>query len=253
MFNSSLAQEMESFLELRKMSVSESTVSHEQSVLRLLDQHLLTHGFCGKELSEDILDSWILTLSGKSKTVKEKVAVARGFAKYLNTLGHSSFLPQLPKVKSDYIPYIYSDEELLQIMHYADNLMPKRPNECSDYLHLKVPMAIRILYGCGTRFGETMALQRKDVDFKAGTIFLRKTKFSKERLIPAHESLMEILEQYCLALGIMDKPDTYLFPGRKSEHHFTSRQMDTWFSEILRLANIDQRNKRKNERSACIH
>ena len=200
-FNSSLAQEMVSFLELRKMSVSESTVSHEKSVLRLLDQHLLTHDFCGKELSEDILDSWILTLTGKSKTVKEKVAVARGFAKYLNTLGHSSFLPQLPKVKSDYIPYIYSDEELLQIMHYADNLMPKRPNECSDFLHLKVPMAIRILYGCGTRLGETMALQRKDVDFKAGTIFLRKTKFSKERLIPAHESLMEILEQYCLALS----------------------------------------------------
>ena len=132
-FNSSLAQEMVSFLELRKMSVSESTVSHEKSVLRLLDQHLLTHDFCGKELSEDILDSWILTLTGKSKTVKEKVAVARGFAKYLNTLGHSSFLPQLPKVKSDYIPYIYSDEELLQIMHYADNLMPKRPNECSDF------------------------------------------------------------------------------------------------------------------------
>lgn len=50
-------------------------------------------------------------------------------------------------MKSDYIPYIYSDEELLQIMHYADNLMPKRPNECSDFLHLKVPMAIRILYG----------------------------------------------------------------------------------------------------------
>ena len=89
-FNSSLAQEMVSFLELRKMSVSESTVSHEKSVLRLLDQHLLTHDFCGKELSEDILDSWILTLTGKSKTVKEKVAVARGFTKYLNTLGHSS-------------------------------------------------------------------------------------------------------------------------------------------------------------------
>lgn len=253
MFNSSLAQEMISFLELRKMSVSESTVSHEKSVLRLLDEHLLTHGFCGKELGEDIFDSWILTLTGKSKTVKEKVAVARGFAKYLNTLGHSSFLPQLPKVKSDYIPYIYSDEELLQIMHYADNLMPKCPNECSNFLQLKVPMAIRILYGCGTRLGETMALQRKDVDFKTGTIFLRKTKFSKERVIPVHESLMEILEQYCLALGVLDKPNAYLFPGKKPEQHYSLRQMDNWFSEILRLANIDQRNKRKNERGACIH
>ena len=52
-------------------------------------------------LTEDILSAWSKTLSGKSKTVKEKLAVVRGFGKYLNTLGHQSFLPTLPKVKSD--------------------------------------------------------------------------------------------------------------------------------------------------------
>lgn len=93
-------------------------------------------------------------------------------------------------------------------------------------------MILRILYGCGTRLGETLALRRKDVDFKAHTIFLQNTKFSKERLIPVHETLINILERYCLTLGIMLSPDAYLFPGARPERPFTKRQMGTWFAEI---------------------
>lgn len=253
MLRSVLANEITAYLKLRTLSVSEGSVSHDRKTLTALDQYLETCGFHKKELTEEILNAWILTLSGKSKTVCEKVGAIRNFIKYLNSLGNHSFLPEPPKVKSDYIPYIYSDEEILLIMHYADNLTVQNPKECSDSFGLKIPMAIRILYGCGTRLGETMALQRKDVDFRAGTLFLRKTKFSKERLIPVHESLLAILERYCLTLGIMHKPDAYLFPGRKPERHYTRRQMDVWFAEILRLAGIDQRNKQPNERGACLH
>lgn len=253
MFKSSLANEMSAFLELRCMSVCKQTVIADKCALNTLDQYLIDCGFHGTELPQDLLEAWILTLSGKSKTVKEKVGTIRNFIKYLNSLGNCSFLPTPPKVKSDYIPYIYSDEELLTIIHFADNLTPLRPNQCSPYLLLKIPMVIRILYGCGTRLAETMALQRKDVDFKAGTIFLRKTKFSKERLIPVHESLINILERYCLTLGIMHKLEAYLFPSRAPSRHLTERQMETWFSEILKLANIDQRDKKSGERGACLH
>lgn len=253
MLKSSLAYEMSAYLELRTVTVSKDSVSHDRRTLISLDQYLSTCDYHGKILTEEILAAWILTLSGKSKTIKEKVGVIRNFVKYLNSLGNYSFLPDAPKVKSDYIPYIYSDAEILMIMHYADNLTPRNPKLCSDFLHLKVPMVIRILYGCGTRLGETLALQRKDIDLKVGTIFLRHTKFSKERLIPVHESLLAILERYCLALGIIDKPDAYLFPGRKPECHFTKGQMDKWFAEILMLADIDQRDKKPNERVACLH
>lgn len=248
-----LSNEITAYLELRAMSVSESSVSHDRCTLAALDHYLAQRSFCSKELTEDILDAWISTLSGKSKTIKEKVSAIRSFVRYLNSLGNRSFLPDSPKVKSDYIPYIYSDEELQRIMHYADNLTPRNRKDCSAFFHLKIPMAIRILYGCGTRLGETMALQRRDIDFKAGTLFLKKTKFSKERVIPVHESLLSILERYCLTLGILHKPEAFLFPGRNPEHHYTTRQMDFWFSEILRLADIDQRDKRPTERGACLH
>ena len=85
------------------------------------------------------------------------------------------------------------------------------------------------------------------------TIFLKKTKFSKERVIPIHESLRVILERYCLTLGILHNPEAFLFPGKNPEHHYTTRQMASWFSEILRRADIDQREKGPHERGACLH
>ena len=96
MFNSSFAREMTDYLELRTAVLSVSSASNDRRVLLLLDQYLVLSGFQGKELTEDILSAWSKTLSGKSKTVKEKLAVVRGFGKYLNTLGHQSFLPTLP-------------------------------------------------------------------------------------------------------------------------------------------------------------
>lgn len=253
MFNSIFAKEMTAFLELRRSSVVTQTLAHYAATLANLDCHLAKQNYRNRDLSEKILISWIRTLGGKSKTVNEKVIVARNFVKYLNVMGGHSFLPDVLKVKSNYIPYIYSDEELLLLIHYADHLEPKVPSLCCTHLLAMIPMILRILYGCGTRLGETMALRRKDVDFKARTIFLRETKNSKERRIPVHDTLISIIERYCLALGIMLSSEAYLFPGKKPDSHLTKRQVQHWFSELLKLADIDQRESRAHERGATLH
>ena len=253
MFESSFAKDMVAFLEIRRSSVGAQTLAHDTVTLSKLDCHLVEQDYRKNDLSEEILFTWIRTLSGKSKTVNEKVLTVRNFVRYLNGMGGRSFLPDVPKVKSDYIPYIYSDEELLLLIHYADNLEPKALNPCCTYILAMIPMILRILYGCGTRVGETMALRRKDIDFKARTIFLRETKNSKERRIPVHDTLISIMESYCLALGIMLSPEAYLFPGRKPGSHLTKRQVQHWFSELLRIADIDQREKTPCERGASLH
>jgi integrase len=252
-FDSIFAKEMATFLELRRSSVGAQTLAHDTVTLAKLDCHLAKHDYRKRDLSEEILFTWIRTLSGKSKTVKEKVLAVRNFVRYLNGMGGRSFLPDVPKAKSDYIPYIYSDEELLLLIHYADHLEPKSPKACCTHLLAMIPMILRILYGCGTRLGETMALRRKDVDFKARTIFLRETKNSKERRIPVHDTLISIIERYCLALGIMLSSEAYLFPGKKSDSHLTKRQVQHWFSELLKLADIDQRETQTHERGATLH
>lgn len=253
MFESAFAKDMAAFLELRRSSVGVQTFAHDTVTLVKLDCHLAEHDYREKDISEEILLTWIRTLSGKSRTVQLKVLTVRNFVRYLNGMGGRSFLPDVPKVKSDYIPYIYSDEELILLIRFADNLETKALNSCCAYTSAMIPMILRILYGCGTRVGETMALRRKDIDFKARTIFLRETKNLKERRIPVHDSLISIMESYCLVLGIMLSPEAYLFPGRKPDSHFAKRQVQRWFSELLMLANIDQREKMSGERGASLH
>lgn len=104
MFKSILANEMTAYLELREMSISEGMVAHDRHTLATLDCHLISSNFCSKELMEDVLGSWISTLSGKSKTINTKSGTVRGFIRYLNSLGNHSFMPDSLKVKSEYIP-----------------------------------------------------------------------------------------------------------------------------------------------------
>jgi len=253
MFHSSLASEMESFLELRSNSICDGWLNNTKYTLELLDQYLTAHRFEGRYLTEEVLVGWIKSLRGKSKTIQIKVICARGFVKYLNALGIGSFLPDVPKTKSDYIPYLYSDKEITAIFYYADNLKGKGSPSTSNYYKLIIPMVLRILYGCGTRLGETMSLRRGDIDFKNQTIFFKHAKFSKERLIPGHDSLFTILECYCLAIGVMQNPEAYLFPGKRAGTHLSTRQVLTWFNKILGLAGIEKHRKTQGERGANLH
>lgn len=253
MLNSLFSSEIADYIDLRYASVSVSTAKADEKILDELDKFLTKAEVTDKQLTEEIITDFIAALTGKSKTLTIKIGTIRGFVNYLHALGYRVFVPDVPNVKSEFIPYIYSDEEIQKIFYYADNLPLKSTSHKSPHHTIKVPMILRILYGCGTRIGETVAIRRSDIDFEKGTLFLKETKNSKERLIPIHDSLKEILERYCIVTGIMKQPDAYLFPGMKSGTHYTTRQVTAWFSEILKLANIDQRDKAPNERGACLH
>jgi len=254
-FESIVANELNSFLEIRKALISQKTLKADKTALESFDKYLVSVNYSEKFLCEEVLDAWIRSLKGKSKTTNGKVLIVKNFAKYLSSMGYPSFLPYVPRMKSDYIPYIFSDDELSLLFHYADNLQPRVSSTCSPHLQSKIPMLLRVLYSAGTRLGETLSLRQKDVDFNTHTIFLMEAKCSKERRIPIHETLALMLEKYCLSIGIMYTPEAYLFPGSKTKKdcHFTSRQAERWFSKLLRLAGIDQRAKSWHERGACLH
>lgn len=253
MFNSQFADQMRSYLELRRATVVEKVYTQDESVLISLDEFIFEGKYTDNVLTESVLSQWMNTLTGKSKTVREKVGVVRSFAGYLNSIGVPAFILPSPRVKSDYIPYIYSDDEIERIFYYADNLPVKPQAKCMPFIRLKIPMILRILYGCGTRLGETVAIRRNDVDLSNGTILLRHTKFAKERLIPIHSTLLAVLKDYCSALGVSEPSDALLFEGMKKDKPITTRQVDAWFSVILQYAGIDQVNRERYERGACIH
>jgi len=60
-------------------------------------------------------------------------------------------------------------------------------------------MAIVLLARCGLRIGEPLRLKLNDYRFDEKTIYIEKTKFKKDRLIPLPQSVAVELENYLAA------------------------------------------------------
>ena len=88
-------------------------------------------------------------------------------------------------------PYVYSDEEIGRIVEEAARLPSPtglRARTCSTLFAL--------LSATGMRLGETLALDRDDVDLAGGILLVRRAKFGKSRFIPVHDSTRDALREF---------------------------------------------------------
>ena len=201
-FKSVLKDEIAEFLSLRKASKGKSIYEHNRHTFKLFDEYLSSIDCNDKNLTEEQVTGWIITLTGKSSTIANVVIVVRIFLVHLKSYGINAYIPPIPKINDDYIPYIFSDDEMKRIFFIADNLQVVKPRK-NTLIHVEFPMILRLMYGCGLRVGETLSLRMKDVDIDIGVLTLKYTKGDKQRIVPMHPSLTEILRQYCMTMGIV--------------------------------------------------
>lgn len=173
----------------------------------------------------------------------------RGLAKYLRSLGYDIFTPELPKAVSSYVPYIFSEPELRDIINASDNLAAKFSGMQAPVL---MPLLIRMLYGCGLRLGEAMALRWHDVNLVDGIIKIRYAKNEKQRIVPMHETLTKLCQIYFESYSSVDVQNDYIFKNCKGTPY-----CQTWirqlFSQILKSAGIEYMRSEKQERGPCLH
>ncbi len=220
--------------------------------LASFDKYLMDIHLSEREISEDLIAEWVKTLGGKGKTISTKISHLRNFIKYLRAIGIPAFLPNLSRVPSTYVPYIFSEDELNAIFSVADNF-PQPDQSPYPYLHIEMPMLLRLLLGCGLRRGEALSLIMRDVDLQHGVLTLRKTKGKKERLVPMDSSLFEILRRYCTAMELIGYPECCLFPGRTLTNPLAGGAVQTAFRSILALCGIVLAAKEKQQRGPCLH
>jgi integrase len=88
-------------------------------------------------------------------------------------------------------PYIYSDEEVERIVLEATRLPSPSGMRAHTYATL-----FGLLAATGLRIGEALALNRDDVDLRAGVLAIRHAKFGKSRFVPIHDSTCRALRRY---------------------------------------------------------
>jgi integrase/recombinase XerD len=251
-FQSILKEEFQSFLTIRKACLSESAFMHDKHYLTSFDAFLLEHHLCEKAISEDILVGWVKTLTGKASSRANEVIVIRIFIQYLHSFGIPAYTPVIPKVPDDYIPHIFSEDELHRIFDVADNIIVTKAQP-NPYMRIEFPVILRLLYGCGLRIGETLALQMKDVDLDGGILTILHAKNNRQRFVPMSISLTEILRRYCPVMGIVGKPDAYLFPGTDPSEPMSIRSARNKFNVILKNTGIAPETMGWHERGPCLH
>jgi integrase len=100
----------------------------------------------------------------------------------------AALLPYRPKRAQ---PYMYSDEEIKELLRAALKLPAKSGLR---------PWTYHCLFGLlsvtGLRVGEAQNLELQDVDLRAGVLTIRGAKFGKSRLVPLHASTRRVLASY---------------------------------------------------------
>lgn len=124
-----------------------------------------------------------------------RLSAVRGFARYLHALDGTHQIPPadlLPDRIQRSIPYLYSQEEILGLMAASSCLR-------GELRQATYRMLVGLLVVTGMRVGETIRLDRHDVDLRHGILTVRGTKFGKSRELPVHASTIEALRAYLRA------------------------------------------------------
>lgn len=123
---------------------------------------------------------------------KKRLSVICCFSRYLRTIDPSIEVPAQDLLAYRYqrpIPYLYSENEITDLIDAAGTLRP--PLRAVTYKAL-----FGLLAATGMRLGEAIRLDRADVDLNAGLILIRQTKFNKSRQLPLHPTTIAALKEY---------------------------------------------------------
>jgi len=248
-FNSVFANEINDYLKL----VVESGMYPKKikSSLKSLDRHLTSQTSVHKTLTESLIQLWLDEKNVKPQTKAGILNDVKGFAKYLTTGGYKVSLPDPPVLHQDYIPYIFSNEELASIFHAADNLQGHSHCLPTD---IQFPVLLRLLYGCGLRLREAITIEWKEIDLDNGVIRIHKAKNQKQRVVPISDSLKSVLLLYQRFVLSNGSCYSYVFESHRNfGNPYDNSTFWNWFSKILCKAGINFIRNSIHERGPCPH
>lgn len=152
-------------------------------------------------------------------------------------------LQDIPPLKENaIIPFVLSPcqiEQLLQVL-----CKRVRRNERHFLTDLALYLAVLLLARCGMRISEPLKVMKNHYRRDDGTLYIEKTKFGKQRLIPVAKAVMTDIENY-LSVRKSIRPhdlNPYLLAG-KNHGPLKAEQVRHVFHQALKEIGLDQRRR----------
>jgi integrase/recombinase XerD len=209
-FKSFLAPQLQQYLIYRhNLGYSmKASLSHLKTFDRYLMQKQAQHVL----LQPSFFIRMQADLKIEARSVNRILSSVRVFFNYLvrteaysqNPLNDIAYLPE-----NGIVPYIFSPEQVNLLLSAVSRRIRNRSRRI--YLKdLSGYMAMVLLARCGLRIGEPLRLKLNHYRFDEKTIYIEKTKFKKDRLIPLPQSVAIELKNYLTArhclLADVDNP-----------------------------------------------
>jgi integrase/recombinase XerD len=168
-------------------------------------------------VTRPMITGYLQTLEDRTLvTRRHQLATLRQFCRFLFQLDPNTYIPEsslLPTARSQFLPHLYTLEEVRNLMRLALRLPPADSLRPHTYATL-----IGLLWATGLRGGEAVRLNLEDVDLEKGILHIRQTKNFQSRLVPLADSTRWALQGYChrrALLGMDQSPSAPFFVNRR--------------------------------------
>ena len=95
---------------------------------------------------------------------------------------------------------------------------------------------LSLIYSCGLRCGELLALKPEHIDSKRGIVLIKQGKGKKDRIAPLSIKIVAILRNYYT----LYKPKIYLFEGQEIGKPYDNRSLQQVLKQALVKAKISK-------------
>lgn len=237
-FKSFLAPELDAFILYRKVLGYDTRIL--RTMLLIIDRYVSDQ----PDASVIWQPAFYLKLRNEIElepcSVNSLLSAARGFFDYLSRKQYiaNNPLKDVPSFpRHAFIPFVFSPEQVDQLLDTLCRRIRKSPRyfikDLGEYV------VIVLLARCGLRISEPLRLKIKDYRPKEKTLYIEKTKFKKDRLIPIPTTAAEAIENY---LSIREQmaaytANPYLFIGGKQKK-LGDQRIRNLFHDALRLNGI---------------
>lgn len=217
-FESVLAQQFEDYMAYRH-NLGYDTYSLRWA-LKTVDRYLVIQNADTSDLTAAFFLNLQADLRTQNKTINRVLSYTRGFFEYLlrkeycphNPLREIPWLPE-----EQFIPFIFSPPQIDELLGAVCHRLRKNPKHFVK--DLGIYLAILLLARCGMRIYEPLRLKQHYFRTDDNTLYIEKTKFKKDRLIPIPKAVAAEITNYLAVRRILWGTDAnaYLLAASKEK------------------------------------
>lgn len=231
---SRLREQVADYLRLRR-SLGYKLVEHERFLNQFMDYLERKQA---TTITADNALAWAKLPAGTNpRWHGARLSAVRGFAAWAQAFDADIQVPPtglLPMRTARATPYLYSEDQIRELMNAAAHLVPAVKSATFQTL-------IGLLAVTGMRAGEAIRANLTDLDLDVGTLTVRGTKFGKSRLLPLHTSVVDELRVYLTLRASVALPGTTALLVSVAGTGLTYSNAQTVFKKLTVQAGITPR------------